>query len=491
MRVPRRLLTGLLPGLFLVFAAPLAAEEPAWRDATRDIFVDGRLDKTAQALVSGPRTAIVSPLLEEAFLLDRETKAFQVVPRAAIRFAADRATATLDTAATPEEGGPFQKVDSSGRIFAWKGHSVLVARHQGLVGDVTEAALFEAVPVWKGLLESYTPSAAAVESLRKFKQPATMTLVFGTWCGDSKDYVPKVLKTLRAAGNPRLSVRLVALDNQFLQPADVIRARRIINVPTILVERRGREIGRVTETPAAATVEEDLAAILRGKPNEHRGRYERGAELASGTYLYRDAAGERGTERWTLYETKDGGRLVHSRIVVGDLATEVFHGTDASGKLDFSEITKRQGEGVTRARFWLDGETLSGRLRGKEAGILQQDLVVPASFAFASPAVAAAGWMGAAARQASYSDLVCYVAPESFESPLGSTCVVTYRAAGEESVRVPAGEFRAKRLSRQSPSEASDWWLHADLGIPVRGQIVGGLEYVLTSLEAKPPKKES
>ena len=80
------------------------------------------------------------------------------------------------------------------------------------------------------------------------------------------------------------------------------------------------------------------------------------------------------------------------------------------------------------------------------------------------------------------SQLVCYVAPPGFDSPLGTTCVETHRVGGEEAVTVPAGEFRATRLARQSGAEASDWWIHPDLGIPVRGQIAGGMEYVLSSL---------
>jgi len=31
-----------------------------------------------------------------------------------------------------------------------------------------------------------------------------------------------------------------------------------------------------------------------------------------------------------------------------------------------------------------------------------------------------------------------------------------------------------------------DEWIHPELGIPVRGQVVGGLEYVLTNLELAP-----
>jgi hypothetical protein len=94
--------------------------------------------------------------------------------------------------------------------------------------------------------------------------------------------------------------------------------------------------------------------------------------------------------------------------------------------------------------------------------------------------------MGLAAASGATSQLVCYVAPSGIESPLGTTCVVTHRVAGEEAVKVPAGEFRATHLARQSGTEASDWWMHPELGIPVRGQVVGGMEYVLSSLTVAP-----
>jgi thioredoxin family protein len=483
MRPLRRTALAILAALLLTSLA--LAADPTWRDSTRDVYVDGRLDRAAQVLSadSGKRLALLLPGVRKALILDREAGTFAVVPRNAFRVAPDRASAELAPDAKPKPAGTFQKVDASTSIVAWKGRTVLVSRHQGLVGDVSEATLFSTVPVWRGLMESYQPAPAAVAALRKEMRPVTMTVVLGTWCGDSKEFVPRVLKTVHAASNPNVAVRLVALDNDFLHPQDVIGGRRIINVPTIVLESDGRELGRITETPAGATAEEDLAAILAGNAPTHEGRYERGPEVARGTYLYKDVSGKRGEERWTIFARKDGGRLVKSRIDTGDLVVEVFQGTDADGKLKFAEITKRQGEAVHRARFSVDGDKLTGRLRGREAGILQQDLVLPPSFAFASPAIAASGWMGLAAAAASpTSQLVCYVAPPGFDSPLGTTCVETHRVAGEEAVTVPAGEFRATRLARQSGTEASDWWIHPALGIPVRGQVVGGMEYVLSSL---------
>jgi thiol-disulfide isomerase/thioredoxin len=472
----------------LVSVQATLAEGPTWRDSTRDVYVNGHLDRAARVLsaYSGKTTAVLLPGARQALLLDRETSTFSVVPRKAFAITGDGAGAELAADATPKPGGAFQKVDSSGSILSWKGRTVLVSRHQGLVGDVSEDALFAAVPVWRQLMDAYQPVPAAVAALAKEVRPVTMTVVFGTWCGDSKEFVPRILKTVQAASNPRISVKLVALDNDFLLPQDVIARWRVINVPTVIVESGGVEVGRVTETPAAKTMEEDVAAILAGNPGEHPGRYDRGPELARGTYLYRDTSGKRGEERWTLFAREDGGRLVRSRIDTGDLVVEVFQGTDATGKLKFAEITKRRGEAVERARFFVDGDRLTGRLRGKEAGILQQDLVLPPSFAFSAPAIAASGWMGIAAAGPATSQLVCYVAPSGFESPLGTTCVVTHRVAGEEAVKTPAGEFRTTHLARQSGAEASDWWIHPELGIPVRGQILGGMEYVLSNLEIAP-----
>ena len=469
----------------LLVSSVAFAADPTWRDSTRDVYVDGRLERAAQVLSadSGKRLALLLPGVKQALVLDRDASTFSVVPRKAFRVAADGASAELAPDAKPKAAGTFRKVDASTSIVAWKGTTVLVSRHQGLVGEVSESSLFSAVPVWRGLTESYEPAPAAVAALKTETRPVTMTVVLGTWCGDSKEFVPRVLKSVREAANPKIAVRLVALDNDFLHPQDVIGGRRIINVPTIVVESDGRELGRITETPAGATAEEDLAAILAGNPPPHEGRYERGAEVARGTYLYKDVSGTRGEERWTIFARKDGGRLVKSRIETGDLVVEVFQGTDAEGKLKFAEITKRQGEAVHRARFSVDGSRLRGHLRGKEAGILQQDIVLPPSFAFASPAIAASGWMGlAAAVAAPTSQLVCYVAPAGFDSPLGTTCVETHRVGGEEAVTVPAGEFRATRLARRSGTEASDWWIHPALGIPVRGQVAGGMEYVLASL---------
>jgi len=47
---------------------------------------------------------------------------------------------------------------------------------------------------------------------------------------------------------------------------------------------------------------------------------------------------------------------------------------------------------------------------------------------------------------------------------------------------VQAGEFSARHVVRKSARESSEWWLHSAIGVPIRGKVAGGMEYVLISL---------
>jgi hypothetical protein len=285
------------------------------------------------------------------------------------------------------------------------------------------------------------------------------------------------LKALKSAANNRIELALIGIDNQFREPVAKVQPLAITNVPTVIVERAGREIGRVVETPAASTIEEDLAAILAGKPNDHRGQWKRGPQIASGVYSYRDREGrERATETWDLYATQEGGYLLHSRISEGDLATEVFHQTDARRRPTFVEITKRRGIERIRVRYNVDAHTMTGRMRGSVTGVITQTLEIPERFLLSSPAIAARGWSQDGAGKATG-----YVAPAQFDEAMGALVEVSDEAMGDEQAGVPAGQFRARHLMRKAGTSSSEWWLHPQLGVPVRGKSADA-EYVLTSL---------
>lgn len=144
-----------------------------------------------------------------------------------------------------------------------------------LVGEVSRAALKEApFSGWfdRGYAQ-YEPNADATTALRGRIEDVSIEVYFGTWCGDSKRQVPRLLRLLDAAGFREDRLRLVGLSDragEFKQaPGRPEKARYVHRTPTIVVLRKGTEVGRIVESPAA-TLEADLAAILDGRAPEPR-----------------------------------------------------------------------------------------------------------------------------------------------------------------------------------------------------------------------------
>ncbi|HXI90542.1 MAG TPA: hypothetical protein VNO24_11060 [Blastocatellia bacterium] len=473
----------LIAGIGGASAQTGAAPAINWSDSTRDVYVDNELDRGVQVLTADApsRLALISARLESAVVLNVSEHTVSTISKDAFKFVADRTSATSEASAAMKVVGKFTRVDGPIYSFIAEGKPVLIRAHPGATGDLSMEKLWETVPVWRAVMKNYEPNAGAVELIKASDKDTTVTLAFGTWCPDSKNYVPRLIKALRVAGNDKIQVKLIGIDNQFREPVTTVQPRRITNVPTVIVERGGREIGRIVETPAASTMEEDLAAILNGKQPVHNGRWDRGPKLASGNYSYRDRSGKQvGTESWELFSTSEGGYLVHSRITIGDLTTEVFHRVDAKQRPSFTEVTKSHGDDQTRTRFTIDNNTLTARMRGSVSGVVSQTLEVPEPLFLCSPSIAGQGFI-----QSQGTDryqIPSYLAPQEFDKAMGVLAMTSCETKGEETVRVPAGEFRARHVIRKTDKEISEWWLHSTLGVPVRG-MAGGIEFVLTMLE--------
>lgn len=389
-----------------------------WTDSTRDVYVDNELDRGAQVLSSDSpsRLALLSPKLESAIVLDVAAHTVSTMSKDLFQFGADRTTAASEAVGAIKAVGKFTRVDGPIYFFVVDGKPVLIRAHPGATGELTMDKLWETVLVWRSVMNDYEPNAQAVAAIKSNDKDTTVTLALGTWCPDSKNYIPRLIKALRAAGNDKIQVKLIGIDNQFREPVDTVQPRRITNVPTVIVERGGREIDRIVETPAAATMEEDVAAILSGR---------KAPALVRGNH-------------------------------------------------------KLHGDDRTRTRFNVDGKTMTARMRGSVSGVISQTLEVPQRFFLSSPSIAAQGFMQP--QDGDRYQISSYATPLEFDKALGTLATVSCEAKGDETIRTPAGEFRARHLTRRSEKETFEWWLHTKLDIPVKGQS-SGVEYVLTSLE--------
>ena len=111
--------------------------------------------------------------------------------------------------------------------------------------------------------KSYKPNAAALEGLQKNKDSVQLLSFMGTWCEDSQNIIPKFYSLLDMAQFPPDRVTLIGVDRKKLTLSHLSEALNITNVPTIIVLKNGKEIGRVIEFGKYGLFDIELGEILK------------------------------------------------------------------------------------------------------------------------------------------------------------------------------------------------------------------------------------
>jgi len=117
--------------------------------------------------------------------------------------------------------------------------------------------------------DNYQPDPKVNDKLKKlYGKEITIQIFLGTWCGDSKREVPRLLKVLDETGFPQINLQIIGLgsgDSLVKQsPQHEEDGKGIFRVPTVIVYRNGKEVNRINEFPALS-LEHDLYAILSGE----------------------------------------------------------------------------------------------------------------------------------------------------------------------------------------------------------------------------------
>lgn len=136
-----------------------------------------------------------------------------------------------------------------------------------VVGPTDREQVEHTVADWVAAEAEARIDAAAVAELARVPKGAEVTVYLGTWCGDSKRELSRLFRVcdeLAVLGDLPFSLRYVGVDRQKAQPAEEIARDGILYLPTFIVRRDGREVGRIVETSPHG-VEADLLALLSGK----------------------------------------------------------------------------------------------------------------------------------------------------------------------------------------------------------------------------------
>lgn len=133
-----------------------------------------------------------------------------------------------------------------------------------LTGEVTREQIEESVPDWVAEEVRAQPDPAAAQGLAAVPPGAEVTVYLGTWCGDSKRELPRLWRALDETGGAApVAFRYVAVGRDKKEPVALTADADLLYVPTFVVARDGREVGRIVEESPHG-VERDLLALLDG-----------------------------------------------------------------------------------------------------------------------------------------------------------------------------------------------------------------------------------
>ncbi|MGZ8541467.1 MAG: thioredoxin family protein [Chitinophagaceae bacterium] len=108
----------------------------------------------------------------------------------------------------------------------------------------------------------YTGNKEITAAFAKQKDSVQLVIFFGTWCEDSHTILPQLFSFLDAAGFSDDRITLIGVDRNKKTISHVTDAFNIINVPTIMVMKDGKELGRIVEYGRYGMVEKELAEIV-------------------------------------------------------------------------------------------------------------------------------------------------------------------------------------------------------------------------------------
>ena len=116
---------------------------------------------------------------------------------------------------------------------------------------------------WYGQnIAGYKPNEAATNALKAKSNQLQLIVFAGTWCSDTKYILPKFFALTDAATFPQDRITIIGVDRNKKTISHLSEALGVVNVPTIIVMKEGKEIGRVVEHGKTGLWDKELGEIV-------------------------------------------------------------------------------------------------------------------------------------------------------------------------------------------------------------------------------------
>jgi thiol-disulfide isomerase/thioredoxin len=258
-RTSLRLTLAALSLLAVAAVRPAAAQTGFKRIGDYVLIVNGQQDKGAEIYQndSVPAYLILPTVLPSPVLLTPRAGTVQTVNLMKVA-KQQNGTADLLPNATVAQQGTFTIQDGK-VLFTSEGKKVSMSPNPPLLGLQKSADLKAHSPEYLRTAQTYNPNPAAIQALKKEKQPVTVRTYFGSWCPHCREHVPLLLKVEDLVGPSKIRFEYYGMPRDF-KDAEAQRLN-ITGVPTAIVYVNGRQVGRL-ETPDWGAPENALVKLL-------------------------------------------------------------------------------------------------------------------------------------------------------------------------------------------------------------------------------------
>jgi thiol-disulfide isomerase/thioredoxin len=151
-------------------------------------------------------------------------------------------------------------------IFVKKDKSVTPVKVNGepmLLGDFSRGDLERFLSIFHDNIVSYKPGPEVIRAFSEINQPVQVKIFLGTWCSDTKREVPRFLKILDESRTQLVRYDFFGMNRTKMDPKGNWKKYNIINLPTFIFYRDGKEFGRFIESPKGKSTDEDFIQILQ------------------------------------------------------------------------------------------------------------------------------------------------------------------------------------------------------------------------------------
>ncbi len=203
------------------------------------------------------------PAMKSGLLMDLAAKRITTVPRAQI----SRGDGAIQVNDGVPDGAATYAFSIDGPVISFQAEDrrvriLPVVMRAPIVGPTTIEALVAERSEYRDGIKAYAPDPASLAVISKYTKPVEIDAYFATWCPHCKDFMPKFLRVVRDARNPRIKVNLVGVPKGFAASPGPWQGKGVTSIPTIIVKIEGKEITRMGSHEGAVP-EAELAGIFQ------------------------------------------------------------------------------------------------------------------------------------------------------------------------------------------------------------------------------------